>query len=112
MTATVLTRKIGEVEKKIVDVSSLVTSTVINTKIGEVVKKIPDISGLVKKTIHNAEISGIVAKHFTTSDYNKSTRQIIKTKIKETCLVDKSSVSNLVKNSNWNTKLAILATKT
>ena len=89
-----------KLRKKIVDVSGLVTSTVINTKIGEVENKTPDVSGLVKKTVHNAEISGIEAKHFTTFDYNKSTRQIIKMKIKETCLVDKSSVSNLVKSSN------------
>ena len=64
-----------------------------------------------KKTDDDARISDIERKYFTTSDYNKFTREIIGAKIKEQGLVDKSNISNLVKNSNLNTKLAKLATK-
>ena len=46
-----LEKKIGYSDKKIRDVSELVTTTVFNTKIKEGDNKIPDLSGLVKKTI-------------------------------------------------------------
>ena len=45
----------------------------------------------------NAKISDIETKNFTNFDYNKFTSQIIETKIIEKRLVDKSSISNLVK---------------
>ena len=44
-----LKKKIGDVNKKIPDVSELVTVTALNTKIKEVEKKIPDLNGLVKQ---------------------------------------------------------------
>ena len=59
--------------------------------------KIPDLSGLLKKMDCNAKISDIETKFFTNFDYNKFTSQIIETKIIEKMLVDKSSISNLVK---------------
>ena len=51
-------------------------------------------------------------KHFTTSDKNKSTSEILDPKIKEKVLVNESNISNLVKNPDLNTKLVTLATKT
>ena len=83
---------------------------VLNAKIGEVENKIPDASGLINKTDYNTEISDIEAKYFTT-DYNKVTSEILETKIKQKGFVDKSSISNLVKGSDLNTKFATLATK-
>ena len=42
----------------------------------------------------------IEKKNFTASDYNKFTKEILDAKIKETELVDKSYISNLVKSSD------------
>ena len=42
---------------------------------------------------------------------NEFTSDILDVKIKQKELIDKSSISNLVKNSNLNTKLATLAIK-
>ena len=51
-------KKIGYSDKKIRDVSELVTTTVFNTKIKEGDNKIPDLSGLVKKTDYDAKTLG------------------------------------------------------
>ena len=110
MTNTVLNTKIGKVEKK-TDVGGLVNTTVLNAKIAEVENKIPDFSDLVKKTDSNGKISEIEAKYFTTFDYYKFTNKILETRKKEKGLIDKSSISNFVKNADWNTKLATVATK-
>ena len=88
------------------------TATAINTKIKEVDNKIPNLSSLVKKTDYDAKISDIQGKYFTTSDYNKFTGDIFDAKIKQKELVNKSDICNLVKNSDLNTILATLATKT
>ena len=72
---------------------------------------IPDVSGLVKKTYYNAKISGTEVKYFTATDYNEFTKKILDAKIKEKRLLSKSHISNLVKNSDLNMKLATLATK-
>ena len=69
------------------------------------------VSGLVTKTDYNAKISDIVGKYFTTSDYNKFIKEMSDAKIKEKWTVDKSDISNLVKNSDLNTKPTILASK-
>ena len=50
--------------------------------------------------------------YFTTSDYNKFTSDILDSKIKQKKLLNESNISNLVKDSGLNTKLAKLATKT
>ena len=42
-------------------------------------------------------------KYFTTSDYNKLKSKILETKTKEKRLVDKSSISNLIKNPELET---------
>ena len=87
------------------------TAVLNKKKIGNVEIKIPNVSGLVKKTDYVAEISGIQKKYFTTSDYNKFTKEILDAHIKETKLVDQYDTSNLVKSSDLNTKLATLAAK-
>ena len=56
-------KKIEDVDKKLPDISCLVT-TVLNTKIKEVDNKIPDLSSLVKKTNYDAKISEIEGKYF------------------------------------------------
>ena len=53
-----LEKKIGYSDKKIRDVSELVTTTVFNTKVKEGDNKIPDLSGLVKKTDYDAKTLG------------------------------------------------------
>ena len=111
VTTTVLDTKIGEVENQIPDTSALVTATVLDTKIGEVQKKIPDVSGFFKKVDYNMKISDFGKKYLTTSDYNKFAKEILDAKIKEEGLVDKSDISNLAKNSDLDTKLAARAKK-
>ena len=47
MTTVVLNTKIGKVEKKTPNISSLATTAVLNSKIGKVENRIPNVSGLV-----------------------------------------------------------------
>ena len=89
--------KISEVENKIPDASGLVTITVVNTKIGKIENKITDINGLVKKKDYDPKILDTEEKYFTTSDYNKFTKEITDVKIKEMKLIDQSDISNLEK---------------
>ena len=44
---------------------------------------IPSVSDLARKTDYNAKISYIDTKYLTTSDCNKFTDEILRTKIKE-----------------------------
>ena len=88
------------------DVSGLLTTTVLNTKISEVENKIPNVSGLVKKSDFHAKISDIEGTNFTASDSNKFTSDILDTITNQKELINKSDISNLVKNSDLNTKLA------
>ena len=106
-----LKKIIGNVAKKIPDISGLVTATVLDTKIKDVDCKITGLSGLVKKAHYDGKILQIEGKYFTTSDYNKCTSGILDAKIKQKELVNKSDISSLVKNSNLNTKLAITSNK-
>ena len=82
-------KTVGDVDKKIPNVSELVTTTARNTKIIEVKNKFPNVSGLVKKTDYDAKISAIEGKYFTTDDYNKFTSDILDAKIKQKLLVNK-----------------------
>ena len=59
------------------------TTTVLETEIGEVERKIPDVSGFVKKTDCDAKISDIEEKYFTTFDYKKLAKEIVDAKINE-----------------------------
>ena len=87
------------------------TTTVLSTKIGEVENKIPEVSCLVKKANYNNEISEIEAKYFTTSNDRKFRSEILETKIKETRLVDKPSISNLLKKLYLNKKIYNISNK-
>ena len=87
-----LANKIGDVNKKILDVSGLVTAIELNAKIGEVENKIPDVSG------YNRKILDFEKKYFNTSYYNKFSDETFDAKIKEKRLVDdKSSIYKHVK---------------
>ena len=97
--------------KKIRDFSGLVTTTVPNTKISKVKNKIPVVGDLVKKTDYGGKILEVEGKYITISDQNKFTSDILHAKIKQKELVNKSHISNLVKNSDLNTNLSTLATK-
>ena len=57
-----LEKKIGDVDKKIPDTSSLVTATLLNTKIREVENKIPNTSNLVTTTVLNTKINEVKNK--------------------------------------------------
>ena len=92
-------KKIVDVDKKIPSLSGLMTTTVLNSKIIAIKNKIPNVSDLVKKTDYDAKISEIEVKYITTSDYNKFTSDILDAKIKQKELVNKSDISNLLKNS-------------
>ena len=83
-----------DVDKKILRVSGLAATTVLATNIKEFNSKIPDLSSCVKKTDSDVKRLELEGKYIT----NKS--------------VNTSDISNLVKNSDLNAKLATLATKT
>ena len=85
-----LIKKFGQLKNEITCTSDLVTTTVLNTKIGEVGRKIPNVSGIFRWTDYNAKISNIKKKYFMTSDYNKYISEILDAKIKEKGLVDNS----------------------
>ena len=73
--------------------------------------KIPGVGDLVKKIDYDTKVSDFETKYLATSDYNKFTGKLPEVKIKEKGFVDKSNISNPVKNFDSNTKLATLATK-
>ena len=98
---------ITEIECKMSVITDLATSTALNG----VENKISSVSDLVKKTDYNAKISNTETKYLTTSDCNKFTGEILRTKIKEKRSFDKSNISNLVKNSDLKMKLTTLARK-
>ena len=108
---TKFTKKIEDVDKKLFDVSGLVTTTALDTKIKEIDNTIPDLSGLLKKTYYEVEILEREEKYFTAFDYNKFTSDILDAKIKQRGLVNKYDISKVVKYSDLNTKLATLAKK-
>ena len=87
------------------------TATILNTKIKTLDNKLSDLSGLVRKTDYETKTSEIEGKYFTISDYNKFTSVMPGVKIKRKKFVNKSNISNLVKNSDLNTKLTTLATR-
>ena len=69
-------------------------------KLKRVEKNIDDFTDLVKITDYDAKISDIEGRYFTASDYNKFMSDILDAKIKQKALVNKSDISNLVKNSD------------
>ena len=79
--------------------------------ISEAEIKLLNVSSLVKKLDFDAKIPDIEGKYFTTSDYNKLTGGILDSKIKQKDLVNKSDISNLVEDSDWNTNFRTSAWK-
>ena len=77
MTTTDLNAKIGEVENKIPNTSSLLTTTVSDTKISDAENKIPD---------H--------AKHITTPEFDKLTVENFTARLKLADLVNKTDFDN------------------
>ena len=100
-----------EMSIKKLHVGSLVAKTLLNTKCGEIENKIPQVTDLRKKTDYDAKIIDIEKKYFTTADYNKFTNETFDANIKQKELVNNSDMSNIIKNSSLNIKLATLATK-
>ena len=88
VTTTVLNTKISEVENKILDTRGLVITTVGNTKIGEAENKILEVSGLAKKT-YNAKLSDILKNYLATFNYNEVTKEKLAAK------VNVSNISNI-----------------
>ena len=99
--------KVSEIEGKILSIFVLATTTTL-TAVG---KKILNVSNVVKKTDYDAKTSVIEGKYFTTSDYNKFTRDILDAKLKEQELVDKSAIAGFTSNADLKIKVATLATK-
>ena len=97
--------------QKLIKITKYEQFRVLNKKIGNVEIKIPDINGVVKKVDYGAKISDIKNKYFATSDYNKFSKEIDGSNIKEKKLVDQYETSNFVKIPDLNTKPATLATK-
>ena len=62
-------------------------------------------NSLVKKN-YNAKISDAEKNYFNRSDYNKSTHDILDTKIKEKGLVDKFVIAGFINNDDLNKKVA------
>ena len=73
--------------------------------------KIPNVSNLVKKTAYDAEILDIKFEYFTTTNYNRFTNEKIDLKIKLKELANKFDIAGFIDNSDFNKKVATLATK-
>ena len=72
--------------------------------------KLFNVSSLVKKQIMMQKYQTL-KNIFTTSDYNKFTRDILDAMIKWKTLVDKSSIAEFINNAKLNKKVGTLATK-
>lgn len=94
-----LKKNIEDVDKKIPDVSALVTTIFLNTKISKVEIKIPDVDGLVKNADHNAKISDIMRDCFITSDYNNFIEEIL-AKLKQANLATNSDANAVSQCAN------------
>ena len=85
-------------------------ATLLSIKVSEVKNKTPNVIDLVKKCNYGTKILDIEKKYFTTADY-KFTSATLDAKIKQKELLNKTNFSDLIKDSDLNTKLATLATK-
>ena len=94
-----LEKKIGDADKKIPDVSGLVTATVLKKKLKKLIAKYITLAVQLRKRC-NAKMIEIEGKYFTTSDYNKFMSDILDAEIKYKEIVNRSDISNLVENSD------------
>ena len=60
----ILNKKVGAVQKKLLDLIGLMTTTVLDAKLKAVDCKIPELGGLAKKTDYDAKILEIDGKYF------------------------------------------------
>ena len=70
-----LEKEIGDIDKKVLDISGFMATTVLNTKIVKVEKA--DVSELVKKTDYDAKIKDIEGKCFTSADDHRFRSDIL-----------------------------------
>ena len=96
----------SKTEGRIPSVTSLTTTAALTA----VEIKLFNVSSLVKKQIMMQKYQTL-KNIFTTSDYNKFTRDILDAMIKWKTLVDKSSVAEFINNAKLNKKVGTLATK-
>ena len=95
-----LDKKIGDVDKKKLDTSGLVTTTVLNAKISEVENKIPDTSSLVATTVPTTKMREIEkkipdhVKYVTTQEFNNFTTRYFSARLKQANLVGKTNFGN------------------
>ena len=78
-----LAKRIGDVDKKIPDVSGLVTTNFLNRKISKVENGISNVGVVVQKLDYDAKITDIKGKNFTTADYNRFPGDVLDTKIRQ-----------------------------
>ena len=96
----------SKTEGRIPSVTSLTTTAALTA----VEIKLFNVSSLVKKQIMMQKYQTL-KNIFTTSDYNKFTRDILDAMIKWKTLVDKSSIAEFINNAKLNKKVGTLATK-
>ena len=100
-----LEKEIGDVDKKITDLSDLVTTTVLNTKISKNENKIPDTS-LMTETALNTKISEVEnktpdnSKYITTEEFNKLTAEHFAARSKLANLVNTTEFDNELTSFN------------
>ena len=96
----------SKTEGRIPSVTSLTTTAALTA----VEIKLFNVRSLVKKQIMMQKYQTL-KNIFTTSDYNKFTRDILDAMIKWKTLVDKSSIAEFINNAKLNKKVGTLATK-
>ena len=93
-------KNIRDVDKKVPDVSGLVTTTVLNTKISEVENKIQDTSSLVITTFFNTKTGEVENKipyynrYISAQEINKLTTGNFKERLKQADLIKKNDFDN------------------
>ena len=98
--------KIGDVDKKILDTSGLVTATVLNTKISDNENKIPNTSNLVTTTVLNTKICEVENKipnhdkYITTLEFTKLPVESFAARLKQANLVTKTDIDSRLTSFN------------
>ena len=110
-----LEKKIGDVDKKIPDTSSLVNTTVLITKISEVENKIPNTGNLVTINILNTKNNEVEnkipnhVKYITTPEINELTAESFAARLKQPNLETKTDFDN--KLTSYNRRITSNKTK-
>ena len=88
--------KIEDIEDKIPSIFNLATPAALSAFEDKILK----VSTLVNKADYDVKISDREKKYFTTSDYNKLTKDVLDAKITNKELADKSDISGFINNSD------------